>query len=164
MRIAEKRVFLWHVAGVGSGGVGFRTSCLKSPKIGCGDFAWEVGWKIARIHTATLRRAYAKPLWSNAPCSKLRSAFASGGRGGSFREDKRHVWVALVARYSAILRYYTSIAAIPPVARYPSEDGLTCDTPPLFCFICKQWQRDRGLYGGYSAIGCYTWKTKSDRV
>ena len=77
----------------------------------------------------------------------------------------QHAWswrLLLVARYSAILRYYscyTPYSAIPfrgqLDVRYP---------PPYFVYHASKCQCDRGLYGGYSAIGCYTWKTKSDRV
>ena len=31
-------------------------------------------------------------------------------------------------------------------------------------FVLHASKCDRGLYGGYSAIACYTWKTKSDWV
>ena len=70
--------------------------------------------------------------------------------------------VLLVARYSAILRYYSCYT--PPIARYPSEGSLTCDTPPCCVQNASKCQCDRGLHGGYSAVGCYTCKTKSDRV
>ena len=35
---------------------------------------------------------------------------------------------------------------------------------PYSVLHTRKCQCDRCLYGGYSAIGCYTWKTKSDRV
>ena len=70
----------------------------------------------------------------------------------------------LVAWYSAILRYCNYSCYTPPIARYPSEGSLTCD--PLLMLFCMQakCQCDGCLYGGYSAIGCYTWKTKRNRV
>ena len=56
-----------------------------------------------------------------------------------------------------------TIAAIPPYSAIPFRGQLDVRyPPPLFCLHGRKCQCDRGLYGGYSAIGCYTWKTKSD--
>ena len=58
----------------------------------------------------------------------------------------------LVARYSAILRYYSCYT---PHSAIPFRGQLDVRYPPLilFCMQAKKCQCDRGMYGGYSAIG-----------
>ena len=63
-----------------------------------------------------------------------------------------------------LARYCDTIAAIPPYSAISFRGQLDVRYPPYFVLHANKCQCDRGLYGGYSAIGCYTWKTKSDRV
>ena len=63
-----------------------------------------------------------------------------------------------------LARYCDTIAAIPPYSAIPFRGQLDVRCPPYFGLHASKCQCDRGLYGGYSAIGCDTGKTKSDRV
>ena len=59
--------------------------------------------------------------------------------------------VDLVARYSAILRYYSCYT---PYSAIPFRGQLDVRYPPYFVLYASKCQCDRVLYGGYSAIGC----------
>ena len=69
-----------------------------------------------------------------------------------------------MAWWRGLARYCDTIAAIPPYSAIPLRGQLDVRYPPYSLLYASKCQCDRGLYGGYSAIGCYTWKTKSDRV
>ena len=99
-------------------------------------------------------------------CRILRSAWRRLYRSPSCCEKQaaNHIDGCKPPKWRGIARCCDTIAAIPPIARYPSEGSLTCDTPLILFAYASKCQCDRDLYGEYSAIGCYTWKTKSDMV
>ena len=81
------------------------------------------------------------------------SGRASKNFGGLRGKLLRPLALSRVAHQAAIC---DTIAAIPPIARYPPEGSLSCLSPPLAAI--------EQILGGYGAIPCDIWELMSDRA